>query len=108
MGQMWLDCFVLPQLEGLRTSRVFHQRVLALHMIVLLVKEQVRGVCVSPSLSVSLFLSPCVTVCLCCYHAASIIAMPCHDPLLTSHHVSLSVCLCLCLCRLCRWCRCAT
>jgi len=41
MGQMWLDCFVLPQLESLRTSRVYHQRVLALHMIVLLIKEQV-------------------------------------------------------------------
>lgn len=45
MGQMWLDCFVLPQLETLRTSRVFHQRLLALHMILLLIKEQVRGCC---------------------------------------------------------------
>ena len=42
MGQMWLDCFVLPQMESLRTSRVYHQRILALHMIVLLIKEEVR------------------------------------------------------------------
>ena len=61
MGQMWLDCFVLPQLESLRTSRVFHQRVLALHMIVLLIKEQVReggqrGSCLSVC---------CRFVCLC-------------------------------------------
>lgn len=41
MGQMWLDCFVLPQLESLRTSVVFHHRILALHMIVLLILEKI-------------------------------------------------------------------
>jgi hypothetical protein len=47
MGQMWLDCFVLPQLESLRTSSVYHQRVLALHMIVLLIKEQVCDIMIA-------------------------------------------------------------
>jgi hypothetical protein len=41
MGRMWLDCVVLPQLESLRTSRIFSNRILSLHMIATLLFEEI-------------------------------------------------------------------
>jgi hypothetical protein len=41
MGRMWLDCVVLPQLESLRTSRVYSNRILSLHMIATLLFEEI-------------------------------------------------------------------
>mmetsp|Transcript_22938 Transcript_22938/g.33534 ORF Transcript_22938/g.33534 Transcript_22938/m.33534 type:complete len:1131 (+) Transcript_22938:214-3606(+) len=41
MGRMWLDCVVLPQLETLRTSRVFSNRILSLHMIATILIEDI-------------------------------------------------------------------
>jgi hypothetical protein len=39
IGRMWLDCVVLPQLETLRTSKTFSNRVMSLHLIATLLKE---------------------------------------------------------------------
>ena len=44
MGCMWLDSVVLPQLESLRMSKVFSCRVLAVHMIVILIIEKIVDV----------------------------------------------------------------
>jgi hypothetical protein len=41
MGRMWLDCVVLPQLESLRTSKIFSNRILSLHMIATLLFEEI-------------------------------------------------------------------
>jgi hypothetical protein len=41
MGRMWLDCVVLPQLESLRTSRVYSNRILSLHMIATIIIEDI-------------------------------------------------------------------
>ena len=41
MGRMWLDCVVLPQLEALRTSRVYSNRILSLHMIATIIVEDI-------------------------------------------------------------------
>ncbi|CAE7664048.1 pppA, partial [Symbiodinium microadriaticum] len=41
MGRMWLDCVVLPQLESLRTSRVYSNRILSLHMIATIIVEDI-------------------------------------------------------------------
>lgn len=41
MGRMWLDCVVLPQLESLRTSKIYSNRILSLHMIATLLFEEI-------------------------------------------------------------------
>lgn len=41
MGRGWLDCVVLPQLETLRTSRIYSNRILSLHMITILIIEDI-------------------------------------------------------------------
>jgi serine/threonine-protein phosphatase 2A regulatory subunit A len=43
MGRMWLDAVVLPQLETMRTSTKYNDRIIALHMIATLLSERLIG-----------------------------------------------------------------